>query len=89
MLERTVRRQMAQVLTGPALAARPRWVQDGASLFFGDGGAAGRGDSRVVCPTDTELSRPVSAGALADAWSRARACFARQMSSGRSWREIK
>lgn len=90
MLERTVRRQMAQVLTATALAARPRWVQDGAWLFFGDGGAAsGRSDSRVVCPTDAELARPVSAGALADAWSRARACFARQIGSGRSWRDIK
>jgi hypothetical protein len=66
-------------------------VQQGAWLFFGDGGASssGRGDSRVACPTDVELSRPVSAGALADAWSRARACFARQMASGRSWRDIK
>ena len=90
MLERTLRRQVARVLTAPALAARPRWVQDGAWLFFADGGAAGgRSDSRVACPTDTELARPVSAGALADAWSRARACFARQIGSGRNWRDIK
>jgi SpoIID/LytB domain protein len=90
MLERTLRRQIAHVLTAPALAARPRWVQDGAWLFFADGGAAGgRSDSRVACPTDTELARPVSAGALADAWARARACFARQIGSGRSWRDVK
>jgi SpoIID/LytB domain protein len=90
MLERTIRRQVAQMLTATSLAARPRWVQDGAWLFFGDGGAAGgRTDSRVVCPTDAELARPVSAGALADAWSRARACFARQIASGRSWRDVR
>lgn len=90
MLERTLRRQIAHVLTAPALAARPLWVQDGAWLFFADGGAAGgRNDSRVACPTDTELARPLSAGALADAWSRARACFARQIGSGRNWRDIK
>lgn len=90
MLERTVRRQVAEVLTAPALAARPRWVQDGAWLFFGDGGSSGgRSDSRVACPTDTELARPVSAGALADAWARARACFARQIAAGRSWRDVR
>jgi hypothetical protein len=90
MLERTLRRQIAHVLTAPALAARPRWVQDGAWLFFAEGGATGgRNESRVVCPTDNELARPVSAGALADAWARARACFARQIGSGRNWRDIK
>jgi SpoIID/LytB domain protein len=90
MLERTLRRQIAEVLTAPALATRPRWVQEGAWLFFGDGATtASRTESRVVCPTDAELARPVSAGALADAWSRARACFSRQMASGRSWRDIK
>src|SRR5262245_16444826 len=90
MLERTLRRQIAHVLTASALAARPRWVQDGAWLFFAEGGATGgRNESRAACPTDTELARPVSAGALADAWARARACFARQIGSGRSWRDIK
>jgi len=90
MLERTIRRQIARALTAPALAARPLWVQEGASLFFGDGGTpGGRAESRVVCPADLELARPVSAGALADAWSRARACFSRQIASGRNWRDIK
>jgi SpoIID/LytB domain protein len=89
MLERTVRRQMARTLTASALGARPLWVQEGASLFFGDGGAASARDSRVACPADQELAQPVSAGALADAWARARACFARQMSSGRSWRDVR
>jgi hypothetical protein len=65
MLERTVRRQLAQMLTGPAL------------------------ESRGSCPTDAELARPVSAGALADVYARAHACFARQIAAGKSWREVK
>jgi len=89
MLERTLRRQIAHVLTAPALAARPRWVQDGAWLFFAEAAATGRNESRVACPSDTELARPVSAGALADAWARARACFARQIGSGRNWRDVR
>src|SRR4029077_12942674 len=92
MLERTVRRQLAQMLTAPALADRPLWVKEGAALYFGDfesDPAPGRVEPRGPCPTDLELARPVSAGAFADAYARARACFARQIAAGKSWREVK
>jgi stage II sporulation protein D len=92
MLERTLRRQMAQMLTAPALANKPLWVKEGAALYFGDFGAGpstGRVESRGSCPTDAELALPVSAGALADAYARARACFTRQIAAGKSWREVK
>jgi len=31
----------------------------------------------------------ISAGALADVYARARACFARQIAAGKGWREVK
>jgi len=92
MLERTVRRQVAQAMTAPALDGRPLWVREGAALYYGDGGAGapgGRIDARGPCPADAELAQPVSAGALAEAWARARACFARQIAAGRHWREVR
>jgi SpoIID/LytB domain protein len=92
MLERTVRRQLAQMLTAPALADKPLWVKEGAALYFGDfesDPAPARVEPRGPCPTDLELARPVSAGALADVYARARACFARQIAAGKSWREVK
>lgn len=92
MLERTVRREVAQVMTASALEGRPMWVKEGAALYYGAGGtgaAIGRVESRGPCPTDAELAEPLSAGALADAWARARACFARQIAAGRSWREVR
>ena len=45
--------------------------------------------ARLPCPTDLELVQPVSAGALSNAFARAKACFARQVGSGRSWRDVR
>ena len=96
VLERTIRREVAHVLADPALGDRPLWVREGAALYFADkvaeGGTAGDGraqGARVACPADAELRQPTSAGALADAFSRARSCFARQVAGGRSWRDVK
>jgi hypothetical protein len=95
VLERTIRSQLVALMTGPALAMRPAWVREGAAMYFADveagrGVAAGVGSAtRASCPTDTELLRPVSAGALSNALGRARACFARQLASGRSWRDVR
>jgi hypothetical protein len=50
---------------------------------------SGRVEPRAACPTDAELARPVSAGAMADVYARARACFARQLATGKRWRDIK
>jgi len=43
----------------------------------------------LECPSDAELSRPVSAGALASAYARARACVERQLAGGKPWRDVR
>lgn len=96
VLERTLRSELVHVMTDAELSKRPRWVSDGAAMYFSAGTAvsAGRGDSdrssgRLVCPTDNELLRPVSVGAFSNALARARACFARQIAAGRAWRDVR
>ena len=91
VLERTIRRELVHVMADPALAQRPAWVREGAALFYGDTvrDAEAATSSRAACPSDAELLHPVSAGALGDAYARARHCFARQIAAGRSWRDVK
>jgi SpoIID/LytB domain protein len=97
VLERTIRRELVRVMTDAALATRPLWVREGAALYFADeqpaanahGQKATAISQRVACPEDSDLLRPVSAGALTDAYARARACFERQLAQGRSWREVR
>jgi hypothetical protein len=48
-----------------------------------------RPQPRESCPSDLELLRPVSAGALTNAYARARACFARQIAAGKTWRDVR
>jgi hypothetical protein len=79
-------------MTEPDLAARPLWVREGVALHFG-ALAESSGKPAVAtsgpCPADDELARPVSPGALSDAYARARGCVERQLRNGRSWREIR
>jgi SpoIID/LytB domain protein len=100
VLERTIRQQLVHLLVDDQLKSRPRWVRDGAAMYFSDqiGEAAPQSDAdaraRIVqprssCPDDNELSSPVSAGALTNSLARARACFARQVAAGRSWRDVR
>ena len=97
VLERTVRHELLHVMTDSALAGRPAWVREGAAIYFaGAPTIAGdvqrppfRPDPRASCPNDNELLRPVSAGALANAYARARACFAKQMAAGKTWRDVR
>jgi hypothetical protein len=94
VLERTLRRELVRVMTEQALAGRPRWVQDGAAIYFAEDeagrGLAGAPDtSRVSCPVEAELVRPLSAGALTNAYARARSCFVRDLAKRKSWRDIK
>ena len=78
------------------------WVREGAAIYFSqtaglsaealakaEVGLRTAASPRVTCPTDAELLRPVSAGAQRDAYARAEACFARQISSGKKWTEIR
>ena len=68
----------------------------GAPGVEGDRSIPGREDAsafrprpRESCPGEAELLRPVSVGALSNAYARARACFARQIAAGKAWRDVK
>jgi stage II sporulation protein D len=91
LLDRTIRRELVHLMTDAVLAKRPAWVREGAAAYFADqrSNAGARTDGRTSCPDDQELLRPVSAGALSNAYARARACFARQIESGRAWRDVR
>jgi len=98
VLERTIRHEIVHLMADGALAGRPAWVREGAALYFGGeqalpGAPPERSPfasgSRLACPADNELLNPVSAGALATAYARARACFVKQIENGRSWRDVR
>ena len=76
------------MVDGP-LQNRPQWVRDGAALFFADPAGGASVNGRFACPSDAELRTPLSAGALGNAYARARACFARQIAAGKRWRDVK
>jgi SpoIID/LytB domain protein len=88
VLERTVRRGLVAQMTASSLEGRPTWIREGIAGYFADPQASVP-ESRNPCPTDAELARPLSAGALSDALVRARACVARQLADGRSWRDLR
>jgi hypothetical protein len=88
VLERVIRREVVHALADPHLSQRPQWVRDGAALYYADPDAPD-GELRTPCPADVDLLQPVSAGALAQAYATARRCFARQVSRGRSWRDVR
>jgi SpoIID/LytB domain protein len=87
LLDRALRHQLVHVMADPVLAGRAAWVREGAAVHF-EQGATGS-VTRVACPSDDELIRPVSAGALAGAYARARACFERQLAAGKTWQEVR
>ena len=89
VLERTIRHELVHVMTDGVLARRPMWVREGAAAYFAEGADNARPETHGACPSDAELARPVSVGALGNAYARARGCFARQVASGRSWRDVK
>jgi SpoIID/LytB domain protein len=97
-LERTVRHELVHLMTDAVLGRRPLWVREGAAIHFAGGQPirnepterpAFRPEPRASCPDDNELLHPVSVGALSNAYARARACFAKQIQAGKSWREVK
>jgi hypothetical protein len=89
VLERTIRRELVHLMIDDELSGRPAWVREGAALYFADTQANSGAAPRLPCPRDAELVRPASAGALSDAYFRARSCFARQVAAGRSWRDVR
>jgi SpoIID/LytB domain protein len=98
VLERTIRHELVHAMADDILGKRPAWVREGAAIYFAGErpipgqtttGAAARPEPRAACPDDNELLRPVSVGALSNAYARARSCFARQIADGKSWRDVK
>ena len=99
LLDRTIRHELVHLMTETPLAQRPAWVREGAAIFYaGDAPPAPTGarprpafkpEPRSACPPDIELLRPVSVGALSYAYARARACFAKQIAAGKSWRDVR
>jgi hypothetical protein len=97
VLDRAIRHELVHVMTDGVLANRPAWVREGAAVFFaGDRPIPGeiatrpaiRPEPRARCPNDQELLQPVSVGAMTNAYTRARTCFARQIEAGKSWRDV-
>jgi len=88
-LDRTVRHEVAHALLDGALSKRSLWVREGAAAYFASPSASRTPASRVTCPKDAELLRPVSAGAQREAYSRAEACFAKAIGDGKRWDEVR
>jgi hypothetical protein len=86
MVTGSLRHQLVHVMADGELPERPAWIREGAAVYFSMPDAGG---SRPPCPQDVELQRPISIGALADAYARARTCFERQVSGGRDWRRVR
>jgi hypothetical protein len=98
VLERTIRRELVHVMADAVLGKRPAWVREGAAIYFsGEPMIPGepqqrpafKPELRASCPDDNELLHPVSVGALSNAYARARACFAKQIQAGRTWRDVR
>jgi hypothetical protein len=97
VLERTIRHELVHLMTDGVLGQRPLWVREGAAIYFaGESPIPGepqrpafKPEPRASCPADNDLLRPVSVGALTNAYARARACFAKQIGAGKSWKEVR
>jgi SpoIID/LytB domain protein len=87
-LDRTIRHEITHALLDGALSKRPMWVREGAAAYFARPQPLAKPD-RVECPSDAELTRPVSAGAQRDAYARAEICFARGIAAGQRWDQIR
>ena len=98
VLERTIRHELVHLMTDTALDRRPQWVREGAAIYFA-GAKPIPGELRQrpgfrpepggSCPTDPEVLRPVSIGSLANAYTRARECFAKQIAAGKNWKDVR
>ena len=89
-LERAVRHEVAHAVLDGALAGRPMWVREGAAAYFASPlRKAGDRPERVPCPGDTDLLRPLSAGAQRESYARAEACFARAIADGKRWDQVR
>ena len=77
-------------MVAPYLTSAPTWVRVGAAMFYIAPASTGdTGGTRVTCPTDAELLRPVSGGAQREAMLRAERCVRREIGRGRRLTEIR
>ncbi len=89
-LERAVRHEVTHALLDGALSNRPMWVREGAAAYFANPARkSGDRPPRVSCPSDAELLRPVSAGTQREAYARAETCFARAITEGKRWDQVR
>jgi hypothetical protein len=89
-LERTIRHEVTHLLLDATLANRPMWVREGAAAYYARPAASRlTKPDRVDCPSDIELTRPLSAGAQRDAYARAEMCFARAIADGKRWDQVR
>jgi len=93
-LDTTLRHELAHVVTGPVLAGRPVWVQEGAAMHFAGepppqslAGADGT-FRRVTCPSDLDLLQPASAATARQAYGLAAACFERALAQTADWTQV-
>ncbi len=97
ILERTLRHELAHVLTADRLKGRPTWVQEAVAMdlagesFAGDDEPrrAGPGGPASSCPADAEFRDVRSADQLPKLYRRAAACYAAQRAAGRRWDEVR
>jgi hypothetical protein len=89
VLDQDIRRGLVHLMVDGPLGGRSAWVREGAALYYADAGPGTPPAGRISCPSDSELERPVSAGALSNALSRAKGCFAKQIGSGKTWKDVR
>jgi hypothetical protein len=90
-LDRTIRHEIAHVLTAHALAGRPRWFVEGVAAYYAEAPSTDGAtpSASEPCPSDTEFTRPTSADTLRNAYGRARACVARRLAAGSTWTNVR
>jgi len=98
VLDRTIRHELVHLMTDAVFDRRPQWVRGGAAIYFAAATPTSgetrprpgfRPEPRGSCPSDHELTRPLSVGALTNAYTRARECFAKQIQAGKAWRDVR
>jgi hypothetical protein len=95
IFERTIRHELAHVITARALAGAPRWVREGAAVHFGDGPspslrqASDAAAGAIRCPDDDRYRDAGSVQALAALYEQAGRCFESALTRVSDWRLVR
>jgi SpoIID/LytB domain protein len=90
LLERTLRHEVAHLLTAPVLAGRPRWVLEGAAIHFAGHPFPPASSGRAAgCPPDEAFARARTLARLDALYASAHACFVRALDGGLAWRDVR